>query len=136
MTQEAEIDSAPGERYVSHFTELMHDVKQAGLLERRHGYYWLQIGAHVGAFFAVWVGFFWLGNSWFQLILAAALGVVVTQFGFLGHDAAHRQMFTSAACSPQLGLSTSRTVGLGSLGAAARSTRSQARRPCSTHRAV
>lgn len=88
-------DGAPNEQYVSHFTELMQDVKDAGLLERRHIYYWLQIGAHVAAFFGIWVGFFLLGNSWFQLILAAALGVIVTQFGFLGHDAAHRQMFTS-----------------------------------------
>lgn len=93
----AQVVTAPSEQYVSHFTELVHDVKQAGLLERAHVYYWLQIGAHVGAFLAIWAGFFWLGNSWFQLILAAALGVIVTQFGFLGHDAAHRQMFTSAA---------------------------------------
>ena len=38
-----------------------------------------------------------VGNSWFQLVLAAAFGVVVTQFGFLGHDAAHQQMFRSPA---------------------------------------
>jgi fatty acid desaturase len=85
------------DEYVSHFTDLMRTVKDEGLLERKHVYYWLQIGAHVGAFFAIWAGFFWLGNSWFQLILAAALGVIVTQFGFLGHDAAHRQMFASAS---------------------------------------
>ena len=83
--------------YVSHFTELMQAVRAEGLLERRHGYYWLQIGTHVAAFFAIWAGFFLLGNSWFQLILAAAMGVIVTQFGFLGHDAAHRQMFRSAS---------------------------------------
>jgi fatty acid desaturase len=85
------------ESQVSRFTDLMQDVRDAGLLERAHVYYWVQIGVHVGAFFAIWVGFFWLGNSWFQLILAAGLGVIVTQFGFLGHDAAHRQMFSSPA---------------------------------------
>ncbi len=85
------------DRYVSRFSDLMATVRDAGLLDRRHGYYWWQIGAHVTAFVGVWVAFFWLGNSWFQLVLAAALGVVVTQFGFLGHDAAHRQVFTSAA---------------------------------------
>jgi len=82
--------------YTSRFTELLHDVKAAELLERRRAYYWSQIGAHVVAFFGLWVGFFLLGNSWFQLILAAALGVIVTQFGFLGHDAAHRQIFASS----------------------------------------
>ncbi len=71
MTPEAQVDTAPGDQYVSHFTELVQDVSEAGLLERAHVYYWGQIGAHVGAFFAIWAGFFWLGNSWFQLVLAA-----------------------------------------------------------------
>src|SRR5688572_9347813 len=38
-----------------------------------------------------------LGNSWFQLDHEAVLGVVVTQFSFVGHDAAHRQMFGTPA---------------------------------------
>jgi fatty acid desaturase len=97
MTTELSATRTPSSDYVSQFTDLMRTVKDAGLLERRRGYYWMQIGAHVGAFFAIWAAFFWLGNSWFQLILAAALGVIVTQFGFLGHDAAHRQMFASAS---------------------------------------
>ncbi len=82
--------------YTSRFTDLVRSVKVAGLLDRRQGYYWWQISVHVAGFFGIWVGFFLVGNSWFQLILAAALGVIVTQFGFLGHDAAHRQMFTSS----------------------------------------
>ncbi len=49
------------------------------------------------AFGAIWAGVFLLGDTWFQLLLAAALGVVVTQFGFLGHDGAHRQIFRSPA---------------------------------------
>lgn len=51
----------------------------------------------VGSFSAIWIEFFLLGNSWFQLLLAGLLGVLLTQFGFLGHDAAHRQIFRSAA---------------------------------------
>jgi len=82
--------------YTSQFTDLVRTVREAGLLDRRRGYYALQIGTHVAAFVALWVGFFLLGDSWFQLVLAAVLGVVVTQFGFLGHDAAHRQVFASA----------------------------------------
>ena len=49
----------------------------------------------VGAFAGLWVGFFLLGDSWLQLLLAGAMGVAMTQFGFLAHDAAHRQMFRS-----------------------------------------
>ena len=92
-----EAPTHPSNDYVSRFTDLLAEVRDAGLLERRRGYYAVQIGGHVAAFVGIWVGFFLLGNSWFQLVLAAALGVVVTQFGFLGHDAAHRQVFASAA---------------------------------------
>jgi len=84
-------------RYTSRYTELAQNVRDAGLLGRRHVYYWTEIVVAVAAFSAVWVGFALLGHSWFQLLLAGALGVVVTQFGFLGHDASHRQMFDSAA---------------------------------------
>jgi fatty acid desaturase len=86
-----------GTAFTSGFTELLAEVRDQCLLERRRGYYCTQIGITVGAFAAIWVAFFWLGNSWFQILPAVALGVIVTQFGFLGHDAAHRQMFTSAA---------------------------------------
>ncbi len=85
------------DRYVSLYTELAATVRQAGLLDRRWIYYWTHIAAMVLAFVAIWVGFFALGDSWWQIALAVALGVVVTQFGFLGHDAAHRQMFRSPA---------------------------------------
>ena len=36
-----------------------------------------------------------LGDSWLQLMMAGVLGVVLSQLGFLGHEAAHRQMFRS-----------------------------------------
>ena len=61
----------------------------------------------LAAFAGVWVGVVVLGDSWWQLLLAAALGLVVTQFGFLGHDASHRQIFAGPGgttgphgCSP------------------------------------
>ena len=83
----------------SRFTVLLHEVRAAGLLERRRGYYVAQIAVHVTAFVGLWVGVVLVGDSWWQLALAAALGVLVTQFGFLGHDAAHRQMFSSAGAN-------------------------------------
>ena len=82
-------------RYVSTFTELSQQVQAAGLLRRRYGYYWSKIIGTLLAFAGVWVIFAFLGDSWFQLLLAAALGVVLTQISFLGHDSAHRQIFTS-----------------------------------------
>ncbi|WP_169738798.1 fatty acid desaturase family protein [Jiangella gansuensis] len=82
-------------RHVSTYTELSHRVRTAGLLRRRYGYYWSRITAAVLAFVGIWVAFAFLGDSWFQLILAAMLAVVLAQFGFLGHDSAHRQIFRS-----------------------------------------
>src|SRR3546814_5180266 len=36
-----------------------------------------------------------IGDTWWQLVTAVVLGVVFTQVAFLGHDAAHRQIFVS-----------------------------------------
>ena len=84
-------------RNQSGYTDLAREIRESDLLERRYAWYWSRIVIAVLAFAGVWVGLFWLGNSWFQLIIAGFLGVLSTQFGFLGHDAAHRQMFRSAA---------------------------------------
>jgi len=78
------------------YTDLAAEIRRSGLMERRYAWYWNRIGVGVLAFVGLWMVFALLGNSWFQLLVAAALGVVMTQFGFLGHDAAHRQVFGSA----------------------------------------
>lgn len=86
-------------RYVSQYTELSKTIRASGLLERRYGYYWSRIVILTLTLAALWVGIVMLGNSWYQLLLAAGLGVVLTQFGFLGHDCSHRQIFRSPAWS-------------------------------------
>jgi fatty acid desaturase len=89
--------SSPGrDRHVSAYADLSRQVQGAGLLRRRYAWYWSRmIGASL-VFVAVWVAFYLLGDSWLQVGVAALLAVVVAQFGFLGHDAAHRQIFASA----------------------------------------
>ena len=44
---------------------------------------------------ATWFGFALIGDSWFQLLIAAALGILCTQLSFLAHEAGHRQIFAS-----------------------------------------
>lgn len=85
----------PAERSISDFTALAKAVQDAGLMRRRYGYYWAKmIGAAV--LLAAWVvGFVAVGDSWWQLGSAAVLSVLLTQTAFLGHDAAHRQIFKS-----------------------------------------
>ncbi len=86
----------PRHRPVTAFAALTAKVHAAGLMERRYGFYWAMMAAAAGALGGIVVGMVLLGDSWFQLLLAAALGLILSQIGFLGHEAAHRQMFRSA----------------------------------------
>ncbi len=46
-----------------------------------------------------------LGDSWFQLLIAAALGILFTQVAsFLAHEAAHKQIFASGKANERLAL--------------------------------
>ena len=92
------------ERPRADFRELAVRIRNAGLLDRRRGYYTLKISLTVGAYAAGWVALFLIGNSWFSLAVAAFLGLVFTQLGFIGHDAGHHQVFKSRIANTALGL--------------------------------
>lgn len=78
-------------------------VSDAGLIQRRTGHY-LGIAIVLTILLAGTVtGFILLGDSWFQLLIAGALGLILTQFAFLAHEAAHRQIFASHKRNDQLG---------------------------------
>jgi fatty acid desaturase len=83
---------------------LSRHVRQAGLLDRRVRYYAWKIALSTVALAAGWAGFAALGDSWWQLGIAAYLAVVFGQFGFLGHDAGHRQIFRSRRANYILGV--------------------------------
>src|SRR3954452_8055535 len=90
------VTARPGrarDRSVSVYAELSQQVKDAGLLNRRRPYYVVAIALNVAAFVGVWVAIAAVGDSWWQLGLAVVFSLVCTQFGFLGHDTAHRQAF-------------------------------------------
>jgi fatty acid desaturase len=87
----------------STYSALLAQVKENGLLRRRTGFYWALFGALVGSLALAWVAFAFLGDSWFQLIVAGALGVLFTQFAFLSHEAAHRQVFESQKWNDRAG---------------------------------
>jgi fatty acid desaturase len=79
-------------------------VRQAGLLERRHGHYIVRITVTAVLLAAGWAAFAQVGNSWWQLAVAVFLAIMFTQLGFLGHDAGHRQISGSRRFSYVLGL--------------------------------
>lgn len=76
----------------SDFASLCREVRAAELLRRRRLYYGARALVLASALAAVLTGAWLLGNSWFQLLVALALGVVLTQIAFLGHDAGHQQV--------------------------------------------
>ena len=86
------------------YTQLSRQVKQAGLLDRRRGWYGARIGVNLALLAAGWAAFAVLGESWWQLVTAAYLAVVFTQLAFVGHDAGHRQLFRSRRANDRVGL--------------------------------
>jgi fatty acid desaturase len=81
------------------YAQLSRQVRQAGLMDRRRGYYARKIAVTVLALAAGWAVFVVVGDSWWQLGVAAGLAVV-----FLGHDAGHRQITASRQASYLLGV--------------------------------
>ncbi|MFE4053522.1 fatty acid desaturase family protein [Streptomyces sp. YIM B13518] len=78
----------------SDFSELSRRITEAGLLRRRPLYYTVRFGAVALALAGCVAAFLVLGDSWIQLIVAAALAVVFGQLGLAAHDLAHRQVFS------------------------------------------
>ena len=79
----------------SDFATLLNTVRDAGLLRRRRAFYLLMfIGVSV-LMAAAWVAFAYLRGSWYELLIAAFMGVLFTQYAFIGHEASHRQIFDS-----------------------------------------
>jgi fatty acid desaturase len=85
----------PAARAVNAFTPLAQIMQESGLMRRRYGYYWTKLISVPVAFAAGFVAFWVIGDTWWQMFTAAAFAVLFTQTAFLGHDAAHRQIFRS-----------------------------------------
>ncbi|TQL02538.1 fatty acid desaturase [Cellulomonas sp. SLBN-39] len=83
------------ERQVSTFTALARTVQESGLMRRRYGYYWTTFAVLTALIAGTFAAFVLIGPSWWQLVVAAVLAVLFGQVMFLGHDAAHRQIFES-----------------------------------------
>ena len=77
-------------------------MKESGLLRRTPWFYRAVAAALVLAFGGAVTGFILLGDSWFQLLIAAALGIIFTQVAFLAHEAAHRTIHASGKVNDRL----------------------------------
>jgi fatty acid desaturase len=87
-------------------------VRESGLLRRAHGFYIAVFSALVLALAGTIAGMILLGDSWFQLLMAAALGIIFTQFAFLAHEASHRAVFTSGPANDKAGRLLATSIGM------------------------
>lgn len=74
------------------YSQVSEVIRESGLLRRAPWFYTWVAAAIAVAFGGAVTGFILLGDSWFQLLIAGALGIVFTQIAFLAHEAAHRQI--------------------------------------------
>ncbi|MEY4039258.1 MAG: hypothetical protein RLZZ52_126 [Actinomycetota bacterium] len=87
----------------STYSTLLKSVTDAGLLKRSPAFY---ITLFVGLSLALGgliTGFVLIGDSWFQLLIAGGLGILLTQFAFITHEASHRAVFKSGKVNDWIG---------------------------------
>ncbi len=76
----------------SGYSELVREIRDAGLLHPRPAYYLLIASLNLGALILVGAGLVLLQDSWWAIALAPGFAIVSTQIAFFSHDAAHRQI--------------------------------------------
>jgi hypothetical protein len=81
-------------RLTHSYTALAQATRALKLQGRTRWFYWLLFAALVAALGAG-TGLVLLEECWLELLIAGALGVISTQFAFLGHEASHRQVLAS-----------------------------------------
>jgi fatty acid desaturase len=84
------------------FLEVAGEARQQGLFNRTRWFY-LLVGAVIGlGLLGAATGLVLIGASWWQLTIAAALGVLLTQVAFLAHEAGHRQILRTGPNNDRL----------------------------------
>ncbi|GAB4100745.1 acyl-CoA desaturase [Sinomonas halotolerans] len=94
------------------YLEVAQVVRESGLLRRTRWFYSLVGGGLVLLLAGLLTGSFLLGDSWFQLLLAAGLGILFTQVAFLAHEAAHRQILSTGPANDRLARVLAAVVGM------------------------
>ena len=96
----------------SNYTELLARVKAAGLLHKKPSFYVIRLVILSIAALGLWTagGFIGASGAHDSLIIPAAfaiaglLGIVSAQFGFIAHEASHRQIFRNNKWNDWTGL--------------------------------
>jgi fatty acid desaturase len=97
----------------SDFARLSKEIADAGLMNRRPGFYTARITAVAALYVAGWVAFVVVGSSWWTLSVAAFLALVFGQVALVAHDVAHRQVFRRRRASEASGRIAGICIGMG-----------------------
>ncbi|MEY3561847.1 MAG: hypothetical protein RL068_999 [Actinomycetota bacterium] len=96
----------------THFAQVMQLVREAGYLKKRPSFYILRLVAISVIALALWTGSGFVAwattqSQWWIIAgfaLAALLGIMSAQYGFIAHEAAHRQIFHNNKLNDWTGL--------------------------------
>ncbi|MEY4321896.1 MAG: hypothetical protein RL167_624, partial [Actinomycetota bacterium] len=97
---------------VSRFNEVLEQVKAAGLLKKKPSFYLIRLVVISAIAGGLWTGAAFVGiaaqnhGAWILMgfLAAGLLGIMSAQYGFIAHEAAHRQIFQSNKANDWLGL--------------------------------
>lgn len=89
--------------YTASYADILRTVKAQGLLGRRRDFYIAFGVILIIALGGLLTASVVIGASWWQLAIGAGLGIILTQFAFLGHELAHRQVFESGKLNDRIG---------------------------------
>jgi fatty acid desaturase len=97
---------------VTNFNEVLTRVKAAGLLAKKPSFYLIRLAVISALAAGLWTGGAFIGQAfnadrvWIiaGFAVAGLLGVLSAQYGFIAHEAAHRQVFRSNKANDWLGL--------------------------------
>ncbi|MGP3984001.1 fatty acid desaturase family protein [Streptomyces sp. KR80] len=88
----------------SDYALLSRRVRSAGLLRHRPLHSATALTGTLLLLTGGWAAFLVIGDSWWQLAVAAVLAFAFTQCGFRGHEAGHRQLFRGKRTNNMMGL--------------------------------
>ncbi|HZG03139.1 MAG TPA: acyl-CoA desaturase [Streptomyces sp.] len=113
MTMRTTSHPPPPHASGSDFARLAKKVADAGLMDRRPGYYAVRITVVAALYAGGWTAFALVGHSWWTLAVGAFLALVFGQVALVAHDVAHRQVFRLRKPSELAGRIAGACIGMG-----------------------
>ena len=103
---------AVGTKSVTNFNEVLTRVKAAGLMNKKPSFYMIRLAVISALAAGLWTASAFIGQAFNEnpvwiiagFATAGLLGVLSAQYGFIAHEAAHRQVFRGNKANDWLGL--------------------------------